>query len=280
MGKEMPMAGSTVVRRQLGRHLRRLRHVAGKTESDVEQANLASRVKLWRIETGKVAVKVGDVRGLCWLYGTDPNTTDALSALAAGTRDQDWWEDHDPNGFSLYLGLEETADELRTYNAELVHDLLQTPDYAREFHRAGRPDDPNGPDECLRRPTKLQVERQHHLLSRTPPRRLVAVLGAAALTRPVGGPTVMADQLACLHDLNRRDNIDIRVVPWEAGAHPAMRVGSFTILDFHHDDDPAVVYAETHTGARYLEKPDELVEYRRVFDLIYRKTTPIENYQP
>jgi hypothetical protein len=89
----------------------------------------------------------------------------------------------------------------------------------------------------------------------------------------------MTDQLACLHDLNRHDNVDIRVLPWEAGAHPAMRVGSFTILDFHDDDDPAVVHAETHTGARYLEKPDELAEYRRVFDLIYRKTTSIENYR-
>lgn len=273
----MPMAGSTVVRRQLGRHLRRLRHGAGKTEADVEQANLASRVKLWRIETGKVAVKVGDVRGLCWLYGADTDTTDTLSVLAAGTREQNWWEDHGPKRFSLHLGLEEIADEMRTYNAELVHDLLQTQDYARAFFRAGHPD---GSDEIVRGRLKLQAERHQQLLTRFPPQRLVAVLGAAVLTRPVGGPAVMAEQLAFLHDLNRRDNIDIRVLPWNTGAHPAMRLGAFTILDFHHDDDPAVVYAETHTGARYLEKLDELAEYRRIFDLIYRKTAPIENWAP
>jgi hypothetical protein len=52
------------------------------------------------------------------------------------------------------------------------------------------------------------------------------------------------------------------------------------IFDFHHEADPAVVRAETHAGARYLEKPDEVAEYRRVFDLIYRRTTPIENFQP
>jgi hypothetical protein len=40
------------------------------------------------------------------------------------------------------------------------------------------------------------------------------------------------------------------------------------------------VHAETHTGARYLEKPDELAEYRRIFDLIYRKTAPIESWRP
>lgn len=273
----MPLAGSTVVRRQLGRHLRRLRDLAGKSEADVEEASLASRAKLWRIETGKVGVKVGDVRGLCWLYGTDAKTTDALATLAAGTRDQGWWEDYSQRWLGLHLGLEEAADEIRTYNAELVHDLLQTPDYARSLCRAARPD---STDERIRSQVEQQVERQRRLLTRKPPQRLVAVLGAGVLARPVGHPAVMAEQLAHLQDLNRRDNIDIRVLPWEAGAHPAMHAGPFAILDFHHDDDPAVVHAETHTGARYLEKPDEVAEYRRVFDLVYRKTTPIENVRP
>lgn len=268
----MPLAGSTVVRRQLGRHLRRLRDGAGKSEADVEEANLASRAKLWRIETGKVMVKVGDVRGLCWLYGVDPKTTDALAALAVGTHDQGWWEDYVGNSFGLYLGLEAAADEIRSYSPEFVHGLLQTPDYVRALRQANEP--ANGVQGRVTLPNR----RQQTLLDRTPQQRLVAVLGAAALARPVGGPAVMAEQLGCLRDLNRRDNIDIRVLPWEAGPHPAMYAGPFAIFDFHHDDDPAVVHVETHTGACYLEKPDELAEYRRIFDLIYRRTTPIENY--
>lgn len=245
----------------------------------MEEANLASRAKLWRIETGKVAVKVADVRGLCWLYGADAKTTDALATLAVGTRDQGWWEDYGevvPTWFSLYIGLEAVADEIRVYDPELVHGLLQTPDYVRALHRAMHPDDS---DDCAQNQVKLQAERQQALLTRTPSLRLIAVLGAGVLARPVGGPDVMAEQTARLLDLSRRDNIDLRVLPWDAGAHPAMHTGAFTILDFHHADDPAVVYLETHTGARYLEKPDELTEYRRIFDLIYRKTTPIENYR-
>ncbi|TMM41862.1 MAG: helix-turn-helix domain-containing protein [Actinobacteria bacterium] len=78
----MPTPGSTVVRRQLGVRLRRLRNAAGKTERDVEEASLASRTKLWKIETGKAPVKVADVRALCWLYGADMATTDALAKLA------------------------------------------------------------------------------------------------------------------------------------------------------------------------------------------------------
>jgi len=81
----MPIQGSTVIRRQLGRRLRKLRDAAGKTERDVEEAGLASRTKLWRIEAGKVGVRIADVRTLCWLYGADQATTDALAALATGT---------------------------------------------------------------------------------------------------------------------------------------------------------------------------------------------------
>ena len=55
-------------------------------------------------------------------------------------------------------------------------------------------------------------------------------------------------------------------------------MGAFTILDFDNPDDPPVVYLESHTGARYLEEETELAEYRRIYDLIYQKTVPIEEY--
>lgn len=104
------------MRRSLGRRLRRLREAAGKTDRDVEEANLASRAKLWRIESGKTPVKVADVRALCWLYGADQPTTDALANLAVGTTTQGWWEVHGetlPRWLGLYLGLEAAAAEIR-----------------------------------------------------------------------------------------------------------------------------------------------------------------------
>ena len=73
----MPTPGSTVVRRQLGVRLRRLRDAAGKTDRDSEEARLASRAKLWRIETGKVPVKVADVRALYWALYPEGTEKDA-----------------------------------------------------------------------------------------------------------------------------------------------------------------------------------------------------------
>lgn len=275
----MPISGSTVVRRQLGRRLRRLREAAGKTERDIQEASLASRAKLWRIESGQTPVKVADVRALCWLYGTDQPTTDALAKLAAGTSAQGWWEDYGdvlPGWFSLYLGLEAAASEIRIWDPELIHGLLQTPGYVRALRQASNPD---GSEEDIRRQIKLRQERQQGLDTRVPPVRLVAVLGPGALIRRVGNSEVMSEQIQRLQDLNQRDHVHIRVLPWEVGAHAAM-VGAFTILDFDDPDDPAAIYLETQTGGRYLEKPDELNEYRRIFELVYDKTIPIEEYQP
>ena len=172
----MPTPGSTVVRRQLGVRLRRLRNAAGKTERDVEEASLASRTKLWKIETGKAPVKVADVRALCWLYGADNATTDALAKLALGTNGQGWWEDYSdvyPFGFGLYVGLESTAAEIRTYNPELVHGLLQTPEYMRALYWAYNP---HGTDGDADRMVKMRRERQHNVTGRTPALRLTAVL--------------------------------------------------------------------------------------------------------
>jgi hypothetical protein len=85
----------------------------------------------------------------------------------------------------------------------------------------------------------------------------------------------MAEQVRRLRDLNRREEIDLRILPFEAGAHSAM-AGPLTIFDFDDPDDPPVVYLETHTGARYLEKADELAEHRRIFDMIYQQAVPME----
>jgi hypothetical protein len=255
----MPISGSTVVRRQLGRRLR-----------------LASRAKLWRIESGKGPVKVADVRALCWLYGADQKTTDTLAALAVGTTAQGWWENYNDlvsDWFSLYIGLEAAAAHIRTYAPELVHGLLQTPAYARTLCETSNPD---RNEAMIARLVKLRLERQR-VLDRTPPLRLTAVLNAATLARLVGGEATMAEQVSRLRDLNKREEIDLRILPFEAGAHAAM-AGPLTIFDFDDPDDPPVVYLETHTGARYLEKADELAEHRRIFDMIYQQAVPIEEH--
>ncbi|MDG4771546.1 DUF5753 domain-containing protein [Solwaraspora sp. WMMD792] len=273
----MPVTGPTVVRRQLGRRLRRLREEAARTEQEVERAKVCSRTTLWRIENGKFPVKMNTVRGLCWFYGTDPETTDALTRLAAACDEQGWWESHGnavPDWFRLYIGLEAAATEIQLYDPELIHGLLQTPDYMRAVFRAA---DRQASEQQIERLVSLRLDRQISYYDRAEPARIVAVLGAGALAREVGGPAVMAEQRAHLANVGRRVRVEIRVLPWSAGAHAAM-VSPFTLLDFADPDDPDIAYVETHLGSRYLERPEELAEYRRIFREVREQSIPIEEH--
>jgi transcriptional regulator with XRE-family HTH domain len=268
----MPVTGQRVVRRALGRRLTGLRLAAGKSRREVAEARLGiSEPTLHRIETGKVPVTGANVRALCWLYGADQAMTDALAELAVGTSHQEWWDASPalPDWFKLFVGLEASASRICGYDGEVVPGELQTVDYARAVLTAVQPS-----DEDANRHVTVRLQRQQALFGRRPPPRVTVVLGEGAVTRPVGGPAVLAGQVAHLRDLARRNTVEIMVLPWSVGAHAAM-TGAFRILDFDDPDDPDVVYLESHIGALYLEEPAEVDEYRRVFQLVSKDAVPI-----
>lgn len=273
----MPVTGQRVVRRALGRRLTRLRVASGLLRREVAEQKLGiSEATLHRIEKGKVPVTVANVRALCWLYGADRSATDALAELALGTNQQEWWDSNPviPDWFKLYVGLEASASRIYSYDGEVVPGELQTEQYARAVFTAEKPGDDHG----ARRQVGLRMQRQKTLFARNPAPQLTTVLGAGALTRPVGGPDALSEQVEHLRDANRRENVDIRVLPWSVGAHAAM-AGAFRILEFDDSDDPDVVYLESHVGALYLEEPHEVEEYRRIFKLINSDSVPIDDYR-
>lgn len=273
----MPVTGQRVVRRALGRRLTRLRVATGKSRREVAEAKLGvSEPTLHRIETGKVPVTVANVRALCWLYGVDESITDALSDLALGTSQEEWWDANPviPDWFKLYVGLEASARRICTYEGEVVPGELQTEQYARAVYGAEQAVDVEAAD----RHVKLRMQRQAALAARNPRPRLVTVLGEGVLCRQVGSPGVMAGQLEKLREVAEQDNIDVLVLRWSAGAHAAM-AGAFRIMDFEDPEDPDVVYLESHLGALYLEEAAEVDEYRRIFTLICEAAVPIADYR-
>lgn len=278
-----PVAGPTIVRRQLGRRLRRLRDLAGTSVDEVvahRQLGI-SRAKLFKIEAGRHPVKPQDVAVLCQHYRASHEETDALTALALATQGDSWWHVYGEDGavpewFSLYLDVEPAASTIRTYEAELIPGLLQIPEYAREVYRARNPDD--APGEIERR-VKLRMERQA-ILTRTQPAppRLHVVLNEAAVLREVGGPGVMAEQVDRLRAAAQRPNITIDVLPLKAGAHAAME-SAFVILDFPEpDEDPSVVYIDTPSSAAYLQKTVDLHRYEAIFGYVAAQGIPILEY--
>jgi transcriptional regulator with XRE-family HTH domain len=270
----VPVTGQRVVRRALGRRLTRLRTAAGLTRQDVAKAKQGiSEATLHRIETGKGPVSPANVRALCWLYGVDQSHTDALAEFAVGTSTEEWWDANPviPDWFRLYMGLEASAQQIWTYESELVPGELQTEDYALAVFGAAKV----ASDDEARRHVALRQQRQRALFARQP--SLSIVLGETALIRPVGGAEVMKAQLEFLRTTVQAGHAEIRVLPLAVGAHAAM-AGAFRILDFDDPEDPDIVYLESHVGALYLEEPEEVSEYRRIFELIRADSVPVDEF--
>jgi hypothetical protein len=166
-----------------------------------------------------------------------------------------------PNWFRTYVDLESAASLIRSYEGQFVPGLLQTDDYMRAVVRGAHLEESG---EELGRRVRLRLARQT-LLTRTEPPRLWAVVDEAALRRPVGGREVMRGQLERLIEATKLPNVTLQILPFAAGAHPAMG-SAFSILRFPDQELPDVVYLEHLTNALYLNKPDEVDQYLHVME--------------
>jgi transcriptional regulator with XRE-family HTH domain len=273
----LPVSGSLLARRQLGRRLRLLRETARKTLEDVELSGAASHSKLYRIESGRTGVRPGDVRELCALYGAPEEALDPLLALARASKAGSWQEDYEDvllPGFGLYVDLEAAAGTLQAYDPELVHGLLQVCDYTRAINAT----DPEADELQQARWLEVQQARQRAALDRDPPLRVTQILGQAALTRVIGSARIMAAQVEHLRALNRLGQVEVRVLPWESGPHPALIGGGFMIMSFAAAADPDLVYLESQAAAHYLEQENQLRRYRRMWGILARQSVPLEEH--
>lgn len=274
------VSGTTVVRRQLGRRLTRLRERVDITHARVTETLGISRASMYRLESGQVEVKTPILLALLDLYGVkDEGERAALLSLAAGTRGRGWWQEYGddavPEWLRLFVDLESVASEICTWEDSVVPGELQTADYARAVFAAAHA---GNSVSAVERQIAVRLARQERLFGRRPPPRLSIILGECVLVRQVGGKEVMAAQVAHLRRLAQEDHIEIRVLPFASGAHAAM-TGAFRVLDFEEAEDPDVVYVEAQRYGRYLERDSELAEYRAIWGKIYAQSVPIGEHQ-
>jgi transcriptional regulator with XRE-family HTH domain len=268
-------ASGPIVRRVvLGTQLRRLREAKGISRADAGYSIRASESKISRLELGRVSFKERDVADLVRLYGvTDEKERALLLELAREANEPGWWQDFTdvmPGWFQPYVGLEEAAILIRTYELQFVPGLLQTEAYARAVIARGHQ---VASADVVERRVRARMSRQA-ILDRPDPPRVWAVIDETALRRSVAASAVMGGQLEHLIALAANPNITIQVIPFSAGSHPA-EGGAFSILRFGEPDIADVVYLEHLTGARFLDKPEEVTRYMLAMDnLAIRSTTP------
>lgn len=258
------MASPTVRRRRLSAELVRLREQAGLSVEEAGRRLEWSRGRLNKMEANKwTRPDLGNIRALLDLYSvTDSAQREAVLTLARQSREKGWWANYQDIWRGSLAGFEAEASLINTYEDLRVPGLLQTEEYATAMFKGGRV----MADGQIRRRVEARLARQTILHDETPP-TLWAVIDEAALTKPVGGPSVMRGQLRHIIEMSARPNIYLQVLPNSAGAHAAMD-GAFTILNFPDQSDPSIVYIETATSDLYLEATADLEHYRLVFDLI------------
>jgi transcriptional regulator with XRE-family HTH domain len=253
--------GPTVLRILLGTQMRRLREARGITAQEAAQAIRGSESKISRIELGRNAVREVDIADLLSLYGiTDLGEREQLLSLASQANLPGWWhryQDVLPTWFQAYIGLEESAESIRSYDAQFVPGLLQTEDYAAAVIARGE----FALDETERL-VYLRKERQRRFTSGG--LRLWAIVDETALRRPVGSVSQMRAQLQYLYDICEQPGFTLQVTPFPAGAYTAP--GSFSILSFAAADLPDVVYIEQLTSAMYLDKRSDVDRYTEAMD--------------
>ncbi|WP_460724079.1 helix-turn-helix domain-containing protein [Nocardia heshunensis] len=264
------MSGSTVPRRILGRQLRRLREAAKVTTAAACKAIQCSPQTMWRLEGGQaVKLKYLEIRALCELYEAPERETEALLGLIEEAQKTGWWHsygDSVPTHFDLYLGLEDAAKRLTTWQLTLLPGLLQTAEYRRAVQWTAYPGMPTA---AVEQHVEVITKRQERL--RDPAFSIVALLSEAVVHHQVGGPAVMAEQLRHLIQIGQRRNVSIRVVPQTVGSHIGLQTGHFVLMEFPTRaaqdlktkwTEPPVVYVEGFTGALYLDQSDKVDRYR------------------
>jgi transcriptional regulator with XRE-family HTH domain len=249
--------------------LRALRTEAGLTVEQVAESLLCSPSKVSRLETGHRGASARDIRDLSDLYQVDPAQREHLAELARESKVQAWWQ---PYGlpYETYVGLETEALCISDFESGVFPGLLQTPDYTRVIHESGMP---KLSSDVIEQRIEVRLVRQAALTREEPaPPKLDAIIDEAVLHRPVGGPEVMRAQIDRVIAACELPNVTVRVLPFAAGAHPALD-STFILLEFE-EPVPGVVYVEGLVGHLLLERAVDVQRYRQVFERL--RTTSLD----
>lgn len=161
-----------------------------------------------------------------------------------------------------WLAAEKLAHMVFNFELSVVPGLLQTEDYARTVIQYNR----HAPFDAEQR-VRRRMERQEILTDTNPP-TCVFVIDEYVLHRNVGGPKIMAEQLAHLHDLAEQPNVVIKVVPTgtEYYAGCPFMLARLNGKEIANLDD-------TLTG-RVIEGNDDVTEVAKIWEDIREAALP------
>ncbi len=257
------MAGTTVCRIVLGQDLARLREAARVTRAQAAGHLHRSLTHIAYIETGRnPPTDLDELHQLATLYQASPDDLAAMERLWADAKKDTWFSRLGlTEWLARYVGLETDAQEVRSWQLESVHGLLQTEQYMRTRHSL-EPEPRSDRETNNRIITRLHRQRR---LVGDDPLRLIAVISESALQRCARAGPVGHGQLKHLRERASLPNLELRVLPWDLGLH-AGQDGPFTLLSFPDQILPDMVYEENAISGRLTDTPSVVATFRTLFE--------------
>lgn len=216
-----------------------------------------------------------DVSAMLAAIGLTGERRHTLLDLARGAADRNWLNAGMPGarmGLAGIVECERTATRITEWCPLTIPGLLQTPDYARAIMSAGRMLDRVEIETRLR----IRFERRAVLdPDRYPrsPAHFVAMIGEWALRLPIGGTTVLIEQLRELLVLADHRNITLHVIPERTDWHPGL-AGPFLVYDFAAGS--SIIHLEQHRSCAFLYDEASVTEYRNATTWLHDMALPPE----
>jgi transcriptional regulator with XRE-family HTH domain len=247
--------------RELGEELRRALEGASLSGRELAKKIGWSQPTISKLLNGKVYATEVDVATFLAVCGVTGEERERLLWLTRQQDDDGWLQQFGsrvPRQVRTLVQHEERATAIRAFEPSGVPGLLQTRDYARAAIRSCV----NVPDEEIEDRVNARLARQNIFDRFTRP-EFTFYIHEFVLRLPMGGPSVMREQLHELLRLSVRSYLSIRVIPAAVGGHAGM-AGAFWLLEFA--EFTPVVYLEGETSGVFLENEEPIKAYQRVLE--------------
>jgi transcriptional regulator with XRE-family HTH domain len=256
---------SSAAYRELGQMLRQVREGAGLSAEGLARKLGFSLTTISRMENGLRTSSTTDVIQYVVMCGLRERELRPIVEFARmAERKQGYYLSDMRMGGSLQslISHETTAERSITYQPQVVHGLLQTPDYARAIVTAISPD---LTEQRVSAVVRTRSERQR-ILSLPNSACFTFYLHEHALRLRVGSDKIMHEQLLHIVLTAALDNITVRVIPSAAGERSVFG-GAFSLMDFRQYR-PMVYLDNLRVGGLILEDSGGVRSYRELMPVL------------
>lgn len=240
----MAPTSPTVARWELALRLKRRREELGLTVKEITGALGFTRNYWSQVENEKAVLAEDKLDALVELFQFDPTTTAELHQLRDLARQRGWWTTYGElvdEEMQRFIGLEQGAVSIRTFESLMVPGLLQTSDYARAYLEL----DPSIRPVDIERLIEIRALRAERM-GEVQPLHLDVVLSEAVLHQHVGTVDIHREQL--VHLVERASaqptEISLRVIPFDRPIGPLANSSTLMLMSFASESLGTVLWQE------------------------------------